>query len=61
MQLEIFKNNFRLRLERYLDFVWQFILNFKGVTSVKQVTEKVFMDGTREKVKDQVDRVDPLF
>ncbi|XP_023341668.1 protein PRY1 [Eurytemora carolleeae] len=24
-----------------------------GVTSVKQVTEKVFMDGTREKVKDQ--------
>ena len=34
------------------------ILNFKGVTSVKQVTEKVFKDGTREKVKDQVS---PLF
>ena len=42
-------------MERYLDFLWQFILNFKGVTSVKQVTEKVFMDGTREKVKDQVE------
>ena len=45
-------------MERYLDFLWQFILNFKGVTSVKQVTEKEFMDGTREKVKD---KVDPLF
>ena len=55
MQLEIFLNILRWRLEGYLDFVLQFILNFKGVTSVKQVTEKVFMDGTREKVKDQVD------